>query len=116
MARHPRCCLTAYMTTSQPHDEITRTKVNLETAPIAWKELLRFFASGLVIAVSPQLDLVEVALQMSQDNKMQMEQWLSEGKVVKVSDELAKEWLDSDAMLWAVVVKPWILVQLHTAC
>jgi hypothetical protein len=116
MARHPRCALIAHMTTSQPHDEITQTKVNLETAPIAWKELLRFFAGGLVIAVSTQLDLVEVALQMSQDNKTQIEQWLSEGKIAKVSDELAKEWMDADAMLWAVVVKPWILVQLRTAC
>ncbi|MDP2786311.1 MAG: DUF2288 domain-containing protein [Sulfurimicrobium sp.] len=102
------------MTATTP-DEITRTKVNLETAPIAWKELLRFFAGGLVIAVTPQLDLVEVALQMSQDNKMQMEQWMSEGKIVKVSDELAKEWLEEDVLLWTVVVKPWILVQLHTA-
>lgn len=99
------------MTTSPPLDEITRTKVNLETAQIAWKELLRFFAGGLVIAVTPQLDLVEVALQMSQDNKPQIEQWLSEGKIARVSDELAREWLEADAVLWAVVVKPWIVVQ-----
>jgi hypothetical protein len=104
------------MTAPISPDETTRTKVNLETAPIAWKELLRFFAGGLVIAVGSQLDLVEVALQMSQDNKIQIEQWLSEGKIAKVSDELAREWLDADALLWAVVVKPWILVQLHAAC
>lgn len=103
------------MTDLENIDATSRTRVNLETAPIAWKELLRFFAGGLVIAVSPQLDLVDVALQMSQDNKTQMEQWLDEGKVVKVSDELAKEWLEADTMLWAVVVKPWILVQYSTA-
>ena len=104
------------MTAPTTPEEITRAKVNLETAQIAWKELLRFFAGGLVIAVSPQLDLVEVALQMSQDNKTQIEQWMAEGKIAKVSDELAKEWLEADAVLWAVVVKPWIVVQLHAAC
>jgi len=104
------------MTAPTTPEEITRAKVNLETAQIAWKELLRFFAGGLAIAVSPQLDLVEVALQMSQDNKTQIEQWMAEGKIARVSDELAKEWLEADAMLWAVVVKPWIVVQLHSAC
>ena len=104
------------MTAPTTPEEITRAKVNLETAQIAWKELLRFFAGGLAVAVSPQLDLVEVALQMSQDNKAQIEQWMAEGKIARVSDELAKEWLEADAMLWAVVVKPWIVVQLHSAC
>lgn len=104
------------MTDSDNIDEISRAKVNLETARIAWKELLRFFAAGLVIAVSPDMDLIEVALQMSQDNKPLIEQWLSEGKIAKASDDLAREWLEADAMLWTVVVKPWILVQLHAAC
>lgn len=93
-------------------DEITRTKVNLETSLIPWKELLRFFASGTVIAVSIELDLVDVAVQISEDNKTQVEQWLLAGKVAPVSDELAKAWLETDVSLWAVVVKPWILVQL----
>ncbi|MEN6585215.1 MAG: DUF2288 domain-containing protein [Sulfuricella sp.] len=99
------------MTTSLPYDEDTRTRVNLETSRIPWKELLRFFASGAVIAVSSELDLVDVAFHISQDNKAQVEQWMLAGKVVRVSDEQAKEWLETDAVLWAVVVKPWILVQ-----
>lgn len=92
-------------------DETAHTKVNLETAQVSWKELLRFFAGGMVIFVSPTLDLVEVAVQISQDNKPQVEQWMQEGKVASVSDGLAREWLETDATLWAVVVKPWILVQ-----
>ncbi|BCB27807.1 hypothetical protein SKTS_26930 [Sulfurimicrobium lacus] len=99
------------MTTSLPYDEDTRTRVNLETSRIPWKELLRFFAGGTVIAVSNELDLVEVAVQISHDNKAQVEQWMLAGKVARVSDELAKEWLETDAVLWAVIVKPWILVQ-----
>ena len=78
---------------------------------IAWKELLRFFAAGTVIAVSDDLDLVEVAIQISNDNKALIEQWMIEKRVGKVSDAQAKDWLETDAALWVVVVRPWILVQ-----
>ncbi len=86
-------------------------KINLETSKIAWKELQRFFAAGKAIAVGPSLDLVEVALQVSQDNKSEVAQWMSSGYVNGVTDEQAREWLNTNASVWAVVVKPWVLVQ-----
>lgn len=91
--------------------EIVRAKVNLETSRIAWKELQRFFASGVAVAVDAELDLVEVALQFSKDNKAQVERWLLTGKVGKVSDQQAATWVAADAEMWAVVVSPWVLVQ-----
>ena len=98
--------------TDAPQQEIYRAKMNLETSRIAWKELQRFFASGVAVAVDGGLDLVEVAFQFSQDNKGQVERWLIEGKVVRVSDAQAQTWLEADAEMWAVVVSPWVLVQL----
>jgi hypothetical protein len=95
----------------QHQDEILRARLNSETARIAWEDLLRFFAAGTVIAVSDELDLVEVAIQISNDNKALIEQWMLEKRVDKVSDAQAKDWLETDANLWAVVVRPWILVQ-----
>lgn len=95
----------------QHQDGILRARLNSETARIAWKELLRFFAAGTVIAVSEELDLVEVAIQISNDNKELIEQWMLDNRVGKVSDVQAKDWLETDASLWAVVVRPWILVQ-----
>ncbi len=71
------------------HEEIFRAKVNLETSRIAWKELQRFFASGVAVAVDAELDLVEVEFQFSKDNKAQVERWLLKGKVSKVSDQQA---------------------------
>jgi hypothetical protein len=98
------------MAQPDPQD-IYRAKVNLETSRIAWKELQRFFASGVAVFVSSELDLVEVGYQFSQDNKQQVESWLLAGKVGKVSDEQAATWFGSDAEMWAVVVSPWVLVQ-----
>ncbi|MDX8386705.1 MAG: DUF2288 domain-containing protein [Gallionella sp.] len=92
-------------------EEIYRTKVNLETAQIAWKELQRFFANGMAIFVSDELDLVDVAFQMSKDNTEYIQEWMDAGKVGKVEDEQATTWIEGDAMVWAVVVKPYVLVQ-----
>ncbi|MEO8333265.1 MAG: DUF2288 domain-containing protein [Gallionella sp.] len=97
--------------TNPNRQEIYRVKVNLETAQIAWKELQRFFASGAAIHVSDELDLVEVAFQMSEDNAAQIRQWMMSGKLGKVTDEQAAAWLAIDALVWAVVVSPWVLVQ-----
>jgi len=92
-------------------DEIAREKVNLETSKIAWKELQRFFASGSAVFVASSLDLVDVAYQFSIDNKIQVAQWLKNNQIALVSDQQAINWLKADAEVWAVVVKPWILVQ-----
>ena len=91
--------------------KILHAKVNMETSRIAWKELQRFFASGVAIEVSARLDLVEVAMQMHSDNKARFENWLTEGLIRKVPDEQAAAWLATDAYVWAVVVSPWVLVQ-----
>jgi hypothetical protein len=90
---------------------LEKAKVNLETSQIAWKELQRFFAAGLAISVAAELDLVEVAFQFSVDNKNQVEQWLQAGLVAPVADQQASDWYQNDSEVWAVVIRPWVLVQ-----
>ena len=97
--------------TAKAQQEILRTKINLETSKIAWKELQRFFAGGKALMVSADLDLVDVAFQMSKDNVEQIQQWAMAGKLALVSDEQARVWIEADALVWAVVVSPWVLVQ-----
>jgi len=91
--------------------DLSKEKVNLETSQIAWKELQRFFANGSAVFVAPDLDLVEVAYQFSIDNKDQVADWLQNKQIGLVTDAQAIAWFEQDAAVWAVVVKPWILVQ-----
>ncbi len=91
--------------------EIFRAKVNLETARMPWREMQRYFASGAALYVSSDLDLVEVAFQMSEDNAALISQWMKAGLFGRVTDDQARIWLDADETLWAVVVSPWVLVQ-----
>lgn len=92
-------------------NELNKEKVNLETARIVWTDLQRFFAKGEVVWVSGELDLVEVSYQFSIDDKTSVQNWLETKQVALVSDEQALRWFETNAELWAVVVKPWILVQ-----
>jgi hypothetical protein len=88
-----------------------KEKVNLETAKIHWTELQRFFAKGEAVWISSDLDLVEVGYQFSIDNKTTIQNWLENKQLGLVTDEQALRWFESDTEVWAVVVKPWILVQ-----
>ena len=83
----------------------------LETAQIHWSELQRFFASGNAIAVDASLDLIEVATQIRDDNATQIKAWMEQGMVDAVTDKQALEWYESNVMVWALVIKPWVLVQ-----
>ncbi len=99
------------MDTKPENDTDLRDKINRETARLAWSELQKHFAGGTVVFVSDELDLVDVALRISHDDKANIVQWMADGKIAKVSDQQAQEWLETDAELWTSVVSPFILVQ-----
>ena len=91
-------------------DELRR-KLNGETSRMPFDELVRFFAAGVMIVVSDGLDLVEVAVCIAEDDTAAISNWMQEGRVARASDTQAKAWMQKQARLWAVVVKPWVLVQ-----
>ncbi len=99
------------MTQNVSPEVIEKTKLNQETSRMSWQELQRYFAAGHLVWVDASLDLIEVSFQLSQDNKALFSQWLEQKQVALVSDGQAAQWFDTQAELWTVVVRPWILVQ-----
>jgi len=95
----------------QQECELERAKIVSETAKIPWQELQRFFASGKVIWVANELDLVEVACALQQDDVRRVRDWTENLQLAAVSDDQARQWITDDSLLWAVAVKPWVLVQ-----
>lgn len=93
------------------NDQQLNSELNQETAQIRWHELQRFFASGHAIAVDASLDLIDVATQITKDNAPQIKEWMTEGLVDAVTDTQAQKWYEEDALVWALVIKPWVLVQ-----
>jgi len=92
-------------------EECLRGEYHGQTARIPWHELQAHYARGSVIAVSAELDLVEVAVQLGLDNTLAFQKWIDSSAVSPVSEEQALRWFESDAVLWAVVAAPWVLVQ-----
>ena len=92
-------------------DELLRAKLNAETGRLSWTELQRHFARGVVIKVAPGMDLVEVALGVARDDKTRIADWLATGRMGRASSEDAIDWHARDAVCWAVVTAPWVLVQ-----
>jgi len=97
--------------TPQERGELLRAKLLGETARAPWSELQRFFAQGLVIQAKDGVDMIDVAMMLAEDNSKGFEQFLAAGLAGPVSDEQALEWVNGDATVWTLVVKPWILVQ-----
>lgn len=94
------------------HDsDVLRANINNETSRINWNELQRFFAGGWLIYVSEQINLLDVAVAFSLDDKTLVSKWLTSGDIAKVSNEQAKYWHENNALFWANVVKPWVLIQ-----
>jgi hypothetical protein len=91
-------------------DEL-HAQLNAETGKLAWKELERHFARGVVVWVTGDLDLVKVAEAFVQDDKPAVERWLTEGRVARASSEQAEQWHHTQPAFWAVVAAPWVLVQ-----
>lgn len=85
--------------------------LHAETARIGWQELERHFARGVVIRVAPELDLVEVATCLANDDKAAVEDWINAQQVEHLDMETARRWAAAEPELWAVVVAPWVVVQ-----
>ena len=92
-------------------EELERARILGETARIGWRDLQRFFASGHAIFVAPELNLVDAAWHLSADNADEIASWMASGQLGKVTDKQAVEWFEANALMWAVVVRPWVVVQ-----
>lgn len=97
---------------SDEHDDsLLEVKLTAETAKIRWSELQRFFAQGRAVQVREGTDLIQVAVAMSRDQAERIEALMRDGRVRRVSDAQAREWITGDALVWALVLRPWVLVQ-----
>lgn len=82
------------------------------TAPIEWKALEPHFALGQVLTVSQELDLVTVAEAFTRDDSAAVKDWMGAGLVQLTADAQAAVWHERNPdNLWAVVIRPWVLVQ-----
>ena len=86
-------------------------RLNLQTAKVSWHELQRLFATGTVVVVEQGTDLVKSAESFVANDSQHVAQLLSTSVLRKAEMSDAERWHNEEAVLWAVVVAPWVLVQ-----
>jgi len=97
-----------------PHGEKEiplRSRLNAETGVLTWQELTPHFARGVVLRVSAEVDLVDVAEKVIRDDKSALEAWIASDDVRRASDDDARDWVKREPEFWCVVSAPWVLVQ-----
>ncbi len=91
--------------------EEIRKKLEKEVGPAHWKVIRPHFLRGAVIIVSPDLDLIDVAVSLAKDDAAKIESWINAGKLTKPTPEDANQWEDGGEELKSLVVDPFVLVQ-----
>lgn len=101
------------MSSDNEHDEGVdiHTRLNHETAVISWAELVKHFARGVVIRVGTEVDLIEAAAVLANDDTASLQAWIDKGVVSRASDDNARDWTAREPDFWCVVTAPWVLVQ-----
>lgn len=92
-------------------DEELRAHLHGETSKLPWVDLEKHFARGVIFKVAKGIDILDVAIVMSRDDKESLKKWIDDKKVTGAEIEDAKKWHESSASLWTIVVAPWVLVQ-----
>ncbi len=96
----------------QPEQDLDpKQKFNLETGKLEWSELQTHFARGVVIVVNQGLDLIDIAVKLSEDDAKMIGELIDAGEIVRANDDHARQWVENEPVFWAVVVSPWVLVQ-----
>jgi hypothetical protein len=100
--------------TCKPPDEPQidlRDLLNAQTGRVAWSELQRHFARGMILIVSDQLDLIEVAARIIDDDATQVQAWIAGKQLLRAELRHAQAWETAQSQFWSVVAAPWVLVQ-----
>ena len=97
--------------TGQRDEADVRVLLNAQPGRLSWPELQRHFARGVVIAVAGDLDLVEAAARIVEDDRAIVGRWLDERRLARAGADDARRWERDQTEFWAVVTPPWVLVQ-----
>ncbi|MCU0517552.1 MAG: DUF2288 domain-containing protein [Oscillatoria sp. Prado101] len=77
-----------------------------------WEWLIPHAQRQAVIVVSPELDLIDVALAMASDNVSSVQGWIGERLIYKPSTSELSNWnANPNKRFNSLIVQPFVLVQ-----
>lgn len=88
-----------------------RQELEQSTARIRWSELKSDILKDVIILVSNDLNLIDVALACALDQKEAFENWLNQGKVIKTGATHHNAWAQRNPVFECCMTKPFIFIQ-----
>lgn len=82
----------------------------VDEAELSW--LLPHAQRGALVAVNPDLDLLDVGVAIANDNVASVQNWIDEQLIFKLSaDQLMERGGDRARRFTALIVQPYVLMQ-----
>lgn len=91
--------------------DLVKAELNAQTGKMEWLELARYFARGVVLLIDRDQDLVELAAHVVRDDSDVIKPLLESDKIIRPTDDHARDWEARQPLFWAVVASPWVLIQ-----
>jgi hypothetical protein len=89
-----------------------RERFEKDLAEVDWKSLRIHLQRDALILVSAQLDLVEVACQVTADATQEVSDWIARGLLAKPTAEQLESWeTELDKPFRMLIAAPYILIQ-----
>jgi len=83
-----------------------------DLAEVTWRELKVHLQRDAIIIVAAELDLIEVAVAVAEDDKTRVETWIAAAQLVKPITEQLENWeQEPDNRFQMLIVQPFILIQ-----
>jgi len=95
--------------------EMIRHKLELETYTADWPAMAPHFARGVVVVCGPELDVLDAAVALAQDDATTVAGWMASGALRKATDADGHAWTDGSPTFRFVIVAPFVVTELVEA-
>lgn len=94
-----------------------RAKLESSVGPVFYSDMAAHIRRGGLLVVASELALVDAAIAIARDDSAAVAGWLDQALLRRPTPAEVAEWEKTEGMNFAaVVVQPFVLVQLQSSC
>lgn len=86
-----------------------REKLRSELSEASWRLLLEHHVRGGLVWVHPELDLVEVAATIAEDQAAILKAWMEAGLVGAATDDQVRVWAKGGQVFRFLIIQPFVV-------
>ncbi len=88
-----------------------RKNIESESGILNWQELEKHYARGAIRIISSNVNLIDIAIYIAENNIEQISDALAAKTVTKATDSQAMQWQQQNSSFRCVVIAPFVLIQ-----